>query len=378
MKHVTKARAWFLCAIALTLALTGTVFGEQDSPRLEAENELLSLDFTDSTIRTVFEAIGTAGGLKFDFDDKFDANAKTSVFLSDISVLNALRFVARSNDLFCIVRDSRTVFISPDTRQKRKEHMPQGTRTFPLKYAEPRTVITVLRSLLQTRQLVHDDQRNTITMEDTISQLNIAEEVIERLDRENGAALDREPLWIGSAFNHDMRTRGDSIPQLAADAEHAVKIDLDDATARQVYKTLGETSGVEFIFDRRIDPGQSASFALPKMSFRKALDLVNERFGYFSVVWGPRTVYITPDIDWKRMIEEHVAIQFFYLSHTDPRSVITALRSEIQSRQIAEISRLNAVVIRDTVAKLEAAQEVVEGMDRANGQVALDETPPAD
>ena len=291
--------------------------------------------------------------------------------LSDISVLDALRFVARSNRFFYVARGSQTVLIAPDTRQKRQQHMPQGMRTFQLDHADPKTVITVLRSLLQTRDLVHDDRQNTIMMKDTIGQLDVAEEVIDRLDRKSGEfpdirTVDRQPLWVGNAFSQDLCSIGDAIPQLEIDMEQAVTFDLDDTTARQFYKTLGNAAGIQFLFDRGIDLSQPAAIDLPRMSVGEALDFVNQQFEHFSVVWGPRTIFIAPDSRGRRMAEEHVAIKFFYLSHADPRSVITALRSLIQVRQIAEIPRLKAVVIKDTVANLETAQEVVERMDRSD------------
>ena len=37
----------------------------------------------------------------------------------------------------------------------------------------------------------------------------------------------------------------------------------------------------------------------------------------------------------------------------------------IQTRQAAEIPRLNAVAVKSTPAKLQAAQELIENMDRA-------------
>jgi len=91
MKPVAKTRTRLLFAIVLTLTFAGSVFGEQD---LDAGmDEIVSLEFTDSTIRTVLEAIGTAGELQFVFDDKVDLEAKTSVSLSDVSALDALLFL---------------------------------------------------------------------------------------------------------------------------------------------------------------------------------------------------------------------------------------------------------------------------------------------
>ena len=299
MKHDARMRPQLLFTIVLILTFAGSVFGEQD---LEAGmDEIVSLDFTDSPIRTVLEAIGTAGELQFLFDDKVDLGAKTSVSLSDVSVLEALLFVTRSNHLFYVPRGSQTILIAPDTRQKRQEHMPQGMRTFQLEHADPRTVIVVLRSLLQTRHVVPDERQNTITMKDTIDQLDVAQEVIDRVDRKSGEApdirpVDREPFWVGSAYDQDLRSLGDLVPLLEVDMGHAVTFAPTDTTARQVYETLGNVAGIQFVFERSIDLSQPASFVMPEMSVQDSLDFVNQRLEQFSVVWGPRTIFIAPDV----------------------------------------------------------------------------------
>ena len=376
MKHVVKMRTSVLCVIVVLL--TGVVLREQEPSLPEVDlNEIVSLDFANAPIRTVLETTGASGNLQFVYDDKFDPTATTSVSLSDISVLDALRFVTRSNRLFCVFLDSQTVLIAPDTHQKRQEHMPQKLRTFQFEHADPKTVIIVLRSLIQARDLVFDERLNTVTMTDTIGQLDVAEEVIDRLDQESGPAsdvspVDRQPLWIGSAFSRDMRSKGDSIPHLEVDMGQAVTFDSDETTLRQAYTAMGDAAGIQFVFASEIDLSQPTTLEMPEMSVRETLDFVNQQFGHFSVVWGPRTIFIAPDSDGRRLAEEHIAIQFFYLSHAEPRDVITALRSQIQSRHAAEIPRLNAVVIAVTVAKLKIAQEVVEEMDRVDREAALD------
>ena len=53
------------------------------------QTQTVSLGFTGAAIPEVLEAIGTAGGFQFMFDEKFESGATTSVTLSDLSVLNA-------------------------------------------------------------------------------------------------------------------------------------------------------------------------------------------------------------------------------------------------------------------------------------------------
>jgi hypothetical protein len=215
-----------------------------------------------------------------------------------------------------------------------------------------------------------DEEQNNVTMEGTAGELAIAEELIDRMNRKSGQAADiraadREPLWIGTAYDQDLRSTGDPIPRLAIDVEQAVVFDAE-TTAREVYGTLCNTTGLQCVFDLEIDLGQPVSFPLPKLSAEETLEFVNRQFGNFSVIWGPRTIFISTDSESRRFSEEHLAIQFFYLSRAEPRDVIGALRSTFQARQLVEIPRLNAVVVKDTVSTVEAARELVERMDGAS------------
>jgi hypothetical protein len=251
--------------------------------------------------------------------------------------------------------------------------MPRGERTFQLVHADPRTVCVVLRSILQARHLESDEEKRTVTMTDMAESLELAEVLIERIDRPANdpiVAADREPLWVGTEESRDLGSLGDSVPQLEIDMEQPLTLGSSATTAQQFYGSLTELTGVQLLFDRKVDLEQPIDISLSGIPAEEALKRVNGNLGLFSVVWGPRTVFIAPDTSGRRLAEEHVAIQFYYLSNADTRSVVTALRSGLQVRQIAEIPRLNAVVIRDTVPTVEAAEELVRGLDEA-GSVSV-------
>lgn len=363
MRYGTRIRLGH--AMVVTLLLASAALAADEPPRLQTGDATLSLDFTDETVRAIYEAIGTAGGFDVVFDERFDPQVRTSVRLSDISVENALRFVSQATDHFFVVREPRTILVAPDTRQKRQQHMPVGRRTFALEHADPKNVIVVLRSLLQARQVFPDERLSTVTMEDTYDRLDLAGELIERLDVERpDPSLDGAIIWAGTESDSALRTKGQALPRLEVDTAETISLELADATARRVYETLGKSSGIEFLLHRTVDPAGVVSVDLEDVTVEEALRAVNDRLGQFSVVLGPRTVLVVPDTRERRMFEEHVGIQLFSLAHAETRTVITALRSQLQVRQLAEIRPLRAVALLDTIPRLQAAQEIVEEMDR--------------
>ena len=355
-------RPRLLCALILMLAVAGPAFGEQADWQAT-----VSLNFTDAPIQAVLREIGSAGNLRFVFDEKVDPGARASISLSDVSVLNALRFVTRSNRLFFIDQGEGTIFVAPDTRQKRQQHMAEEIRAFALEHADTKNVITVLRSLLQARSLVEDTRLRTVTMKDTTDQLDVAEALIGRLDLGGSPdpdAPEREPLWVGNEYSQDMCSIGDPFPELEVDMNRVVAFDSANATVRGLYDDLAEGSGIQFVFADEVDLRKEVSFTPSTMPVQAALEALERKLSLFHVIWGPRTVFVSPDSRGRRLAEEHVGVQFFYLDHADPKAVITAIRGLIQTRQMAEIPRLNAVVMKDNVAQLETARDLVAEMDR--------------
>ncbi len=265
-----------------------------------------------------------------------------------------------------MAQDTQTVLVALDTLQKRQEHMPRAIRTFELDHADGKTALVVLRTLLQTQDLVLDEQANTLRMNDTIVQLELAERIIDRIDRERGDGGDSALplLWIGSVFIQDLGWMGEDVPRLETNPGQTVTWAKTPGVAYEIYEALGKSTGLQFLFDRDVDLYRSASLEMRDLSVQAALDAANEELGNFSVAWGPRTVFVAPDVDWRRMKDEHAAIGFFYLSHANPTDVVTMLRSSLQSRQIAVVPRLNAVLLLENMAKLATAEELIAAMDQ--------------
>ena len=165
---------------------------------------------------------------------------------------------------------------------------------------------------------------------------------------------------------------GDSVPRLEVDMEKAVTLDFTDATVRKIYEALGEATGIQFVFNDKVDLEKQTSLSLSNIPLRETLGLVTDKFRTFHVVHGPRTVFVAPDVREMRLTYEPQAIQAFHLSHLDTRGTVTLLRSILQARQIAEIPNQNAVVLRDSAANVEIAGRMIEALDHEGGEVLLD------
>ena len=86
---------------------------------------------------------------------------------------------------FYKVIDEYTLLIAPDTRQKRQEYEDQVIRTFFLSNADTKTVVTLLRSLLQSRQIAE----NGLTSKDVSVSAAVLKQIINEYTAEAG-------LWV--------------------------------------------------------------------------------------------------------------------------------------------------------------------------------------
>lgn len=147
------------------------------------------LNFREVEIGKIYEAIGKASGINFIFDDKVDLQKPMTIDIGNVTLENALDIVMLQTKNFYKVIDEYTLLIAPDTRQMRQEYEDQVIRTFFLSNADTKTIITLLRSLLQSRQIAENPELNSITLNDTPAKVAIAERIINANDKSKGEVL---------------------------------------------------------------------------------------------------------------------------------------------------------------------------------------------
>ncbi|MCP3979537.1 MAG: hypothetical protein GY716_09435 [bacterium] len=159
-------------------------------PKLDPRSNIpILLDFKEVEVGKIFEAIGKASGINFIFDDKVDSDKPLTVDMGNVTLEKALDILMLQTKNFYKVIDDYTLLIAPDTRQKRQEYEDQVIRTFFLSNAETKTVVTLLRSLLQSRQIAENAELNSVTIKDTPPKVAIAERIIEANDKAKGEVL---------------------------------------------------------------------------------------------------------------------------------------------------------------------------------------------
>ena len=159
-------------------------------PLLDASTNIpILLNFQEVELSKIFEAIGKASGINFIFDDKVDLKKPMTIDIGNVTLEKALDILMLQTKNFYKVLDEYTLLVAPDTRQKRQEYEDQVIRTFFLSNADTKTVVTLLRALLQSRQIAENADLNSVTIKDTPAKVAIAERIINANDKSKGEVL---------------------------------------------------------------------------------------------------------------------------------------------------------------------------------------------
>ena len=186
-------------------------------PRLAPKRNIaINFKFEEAELGKIFDAISKASGINFVFDDKVDLEKPRTIDLGNVTLEQALDILMLQTKNFYQPINEYTLLIAPDTRQKRQEYEDQVIRTFFLSNAETKTIISLLRSLLQSRQIAENPELNSITIKDTPSKVAIGEMIVNANDKAKGEVIvDVELLEINRTLTRtlglDLTTRSLSL-----------------------------------------------------------------------------------------------------------------------------------------------------------------------
>lgn len=150
---------------------------EVESVRL-AESRPISLDFRDANLRTVLEVITRNSGVNFVIDKDVRSDARTTIFLRQSRLDDALELLTSTNQLGYKVIDTATVLVYPRTPEKLKEYQDLVVRAFYLTSADVRQTANLLKSMLKVKDPFVDEKLNMIMIRESAQTVRLAERMI--------------------------------------------------------------------------------------------------------------------------------------------------------------------------------------------------------
>jgi general secretion pathway protein D len=153
--------------------------GLMAEPSLRAKfKKPVTMQFRDASVKMVFEALSRTSGINVLLDKDVKPDIKASIFVRDVSVEDAIDLILMQSQLEKKIISDNTVFIYPNTPTKMKEYQDLKIRSFHLTNADPKQMLTMLKTLLKTKDIFVHEKTNSLVMRDTPEAIRLAEKMV--------------------------------------------------------------------------------------------------------------------------------------------------------------------------------------------------------
>ncbi len=147
--------------------------------------------------------------------------------------------------------------------------------------------------------------------------------------------------------------------------------------AQSIFETIAELAGLNIIFDPDFRSTR-ISVELDDLSVYEALDILALQTRTFWKPINQRTLIVAPENQQKRREYEQHVLKTIYLTHsvnpTDITEAITAIRTLLNMRFIAQSTSMNAIILRDTPDKVAIAEKIIADIDMIKPEVLVEAT----
>lgn len=138
----------------------------------------VTLQFRDANLKMVFEALSRTSGINVLMDKDIKPDLKVSIFVREVSVEDTIDLILLQNQLQKKIIGDNTVFIYPSTPAKLKDYQDLKIRSFHLTNADPKQMLTMIKTLLKTKDVFIHEKTNSIVMRDTPEAIRLAEKMV--------------------------------------------------------------------------------------------------------------------------------------------------------------------------------------------------------
>ncbi len=158
----------------------------------------VTLEFREALLKNVFEVLSRTSGINFLFDKDVRPDLKTTIFVRDTRIEDAIRFLLTTNQLEMKVLNDTTILVYPNLPNKLKDYQELTVKSFYLANADVKQTLNLIKTVVKTRDVFIDERLNMLTMRDTPEAIRMAEKLIAAQDlAEPEVMLELEVLEVG-------------------------------------------------------------------------------------------------------------------------------------------------------------------------------------
>jgi general secretion pathway protein D len=166
------------------------------------------------------------------------------------------------------------------------------------------------------------------------------------------------------------------VPQLKPVTNKITQLKMNNQPPKVLYETVGKLAGINVLFDPSYQAGKNANLDLNDVTLSEAFDYIALLTKTYWKPVGQNAIFVTDDNVTKRRDYEDEVVKVFYLKNPTTvqefQEIITAVRSVTDVRRMFTYNAQNAVMVRDTVDKVELVEKLLRDMDKPKAEVVVD------
>lgn len=144
----------------------------------------INLEFRDTSIKLVFDALSRTTGINFIFDRDVKPEQRTTVFLKQTSLDDAIDVILSTGQLEKKILNPSSVLIYPSTPAKLREYQDLMVRAFYLANVDAKQAASMLKTVLKLKDVYVDDKYNMLVLRESPETIGLAEKLIRLQDLE--------------------------------------------------------------------------------------------------------------------------------------------------------------------------------------------------
>ncbi len=160
--------------------------------------------------------------------------------------------------------------------------------------------------------------------------------------------------------------------RLASAYRKPVTLEFRDTPVRSVFDFLGKVSGLNFAFDRDVDPNIRTTISVRDTSIEEAIALLLSANGLEQSVTNERSVMIYPNTPQKVKDYQQLVVRSFYLANGDTKAVSFSIKTLLKAKDVVTDDRLGIIIMRDTPEMIRMAERIIAMQDVADPEVMLE------
>ncbi|MFO1401003.1 MAG: hypothetical protein U1F30_07295 [Steroidobacteraceae bacterium] len=170
-------------AAALRTRIEATRGPRSVTPHLRSrDNRPVTLQFRDAATKMVFEVLARQTGINFVFDKDVRSDGRTTIFVQQVPVEQAIDLILGQNQLARQVLAENMVMVYPNTTAKQKEYQDQVIRTFYLTNIDPKKAMEMIKTMLNAKTVFVEERAAAVVLRDTPELIRMAERLLAAVD----------------------------------------------------------------------------------------------------------------------------------------------------------------------------------------------------